>query len=94
MCYIVHILYLYPRYQEIPKKILDGFQVLYLQVVLHALDSREAPADCLSRMILAMVISPTHLLLMTSTLLISNPGNHTYDVHVAHFFGTIKFLVE
>lgn len=37
-----------------------------------------------------MVISPIHLLLMISTLLISKPGNHAYDVHIANLFGNIK----
>lgn len=70
-------LFIFPRCLEIQKKILAGFQVCCLQVVLHVLDSQGAPADCLSRMTLAIAISPVHLLWMMWILLIAKQGNST-----------------
>lgn len=65
------------------KRTLDVFQAYCPQVVLHVSDSQGAPADCLSRMTLVILISHVHLLSMMSILLISMPGNSSYHTENA-----------
>lgn len=61
---------------ETRKRILEGSRVCCLRVALHVLDFQGLPVDCLSRMILVIVIVP--LLWMMWILLITEQGNFPF----------------